>query len=222
MTEFRIVPATYGFNQFKDELEVALVAHFGRSAVARGNKAFDIKANTYRVEADVVPFFEFREYRGDGSFRAGAALLPDDGSGCIENYPERLLETWPDVPLHYENGVSKNQETTRRFKGMVRILKSIRNEMDVGGYSSAKQIPGYLLECLAWNAPMECYYAQTWIDRLRAVLNHVWVATKESVSCAAWTEVDGIRSLFHGAQPWTREQANAFIFSAWKHVGVLS
>ncbi|VGO21561.1 nucleotidyltransferase domain-containing protein [Pontiella sulfatireligans] len=44
------VPATYEYATFKNELEEALVARFGRVAVTRGSKAFDIKANTYRVE----------------------------------------------------------------------------------------------------------------------------------------------------------------------------
>lgn len=220
--DFGIVDAAYGFAQFKGELEDALVAYFGRGAVTRGNKAFDIKANTYHVEADVVPLFEFRQYRDAGRYRAGVALLPDDGSGRIENYPERLLETWPNVPLHYENGVSKNEETGRRFKGMVRILKSIRNEMDERGDPSAKPIPGYLLECLAWNAPVACFDSETWIGRLRALLLHLWASTKESSGCASWCEVDGIKYLFHGSQPWKREQAHAFVGSAWEYVGVLS
>jgi len=39
-----------------------LVDRFGRAVVKRGNRAFNIRENTYRVEADVVPLFEFRQY----------------------------------------------------------------------------------------------------------------------------------------------------------------
>ena len=35
--------AGYSFSQFKNEIEEALVDYFGRTAVTRGNKAFDIK-----------------------------------------------------------------------------------------------------------------------------------------------------------------------------------
>ena len=64
----------YSFLQFKNELEEALVNHFGRGTVKRGNKAFNIRENTYHVEADVVPLFEFRQYWKRDDYRAGVAL----------------------------------------------------------------------------------------------------------------------------------------------------
>ena len=109
--DFGHLDARYTFSQFKDELEEALVDYFGRVAVNRGNKAFKIKENTYHVEADVVPLFEFRQYWESGSYRAGVALVTDRGER-IENYPERLVDYWPSTPLHYENGVSKNTATS--------------------------------------------------------------------------------------------------------------
>jgi hypothetical protein len=39
-----------------------LTDFFDRGAVQRGNKAFDVHANTYRVDADVVAAFEYRWY----------------------------------------------------------------------------------------------------------------------------------------------------------------
>ena len=44
-----VIPATYEYATFKNDLEEALVSRFGRSTVTRGSKAFDIKANSYRV-----------------------------------------------------------------------------------------------------------------------------------------------------------------------------
>ena len=114
-----------------------------------GTKAFNIRETSYQVEADVAPFFEFRQYWENGAYRAGVALETDCGVQ-IQNYPERLIDSWPSTPLHYENGVSKNDFTHRRFKGIVRILKKIRNEMEEAGYSSVWEIPGYLLECMTW------------------------------------------------------------------------
>lgn len=217
--DFGHVKATYLFSQFKDELEEALVAHFGRAAVRRGNKAFDIKENSYHVEADVVPVFEFRQYFGNGSCRYGVALSPDNG-GRIENYPERLLESWPNTPLHYENSVAKNTATGRAFKGVVRILKKLRNEMDEAGIEAASPIPGYLVECLAWNAPNSCFSHDTWDGDVQAVLLYLWTNTQNDADCKDWCEVDDIKYLFHSSQKWTRAQAHAFVNAAWDYVGV--
>lgn len=55
--EFGIIPASYTYNQFKGDVEDALVSYLGREAVTRGNKALDIRETTCHVEADVAPFF---------------------------------------------------------------------------------------------------------------------------------------------------------------------
>jgi hypothetical protein len=218
--DFGNFDANYPFSQFKDELEEALVAHFGRAAVKRGNKAFDIKAAQAQVEADVVPLFEFRQYWENGSYRAGVALIPDNSSRRIENYPERLVDHWPRTPLHYENGVSKNDVTQRRFKGMVRIMKKLRIELADAGNTYAASVPGYLAECLVWNAPDWCFGHATWEERVQSVLGFLWQNTREPSLCAEWFEVDAIKYLFHSSQPWTRDQAHAFVNAAWDFVGV--
>jgi hypothetical protein len=114
------VPATYEYATFKNELEEALVARFGRAAVTRGSKAFDIKANTYRVESDVAAFFEHRRYVTTTYYHSGVEMMPDD-------YDPPRVKNWPEQ--HYENGVSKNDATSRRYKRVVRILKKLSNEM---------------------------------------------------------------------------------------------
>ena len=212
--------AGYSFSQFKNELEGALVSYFGRAAVKRGNKAFDIKASQSQVEADVVPFFEFRQYWENGNYRAGVALIPDNEGRRIENYPERLVDYWPSTPLHYENGVSKNTATQRRYKGIVRIIKKLRIELEDAGNQTAANAPGYLLECLGWNAPDWCFSYNNWVDRVQSVLRFLWQNTKDSALCKSWCEVDDIKYLFHITQPWTREQAHAIINDIWDYVGV--
>ncbi len=211
--------AGYPFSQFKNELEEALVNYFGRVAVTRGNKAFDINAKSSQVEADVVPFFEFRRYWDRGGYRAGVAVIPDKG-GRIENYPERLVEYWPSTPLHYENGVSKNTATSRRFKGMVRIFKKLRVELEEAGNPIATEIPSYLLECLVWNAPNWCFQGDAWVDRVQSVLRFLWQNTNEAALCRKWCEVDNIKYLFHISQPWSRQQAHSIIDAIWDYVGV--
>ena len=127
---------------------------------------------------------------------------------------------WPSTPLHYENSVSKNDDTSRRFKGAVRILKKIRNEMEESGSSSAKAIPGYLLECMIWNVPNAAFTGSTWDVRIQAMLQHIWSNTKDDTRCKSWCEVDDIKYLFHVSQPWTRQATHTFIDEACSYVGV--
>ena len=198
----------YTFLVFKNEVEEALVNRFGRAAVTRGNKAFDIKANTYRVEADVAPFFEHRRYSANRNYLSGVELRADNG-GTVINWPEQ----------HYTNGVSKNTASSRRYKGMVRILKNLRNEMDDAGQTSAKPIPGFLVECLVWNAPNECFGKDTFKAAVRATLAHLFNNTMSDEKCSDWGEVSELKYLFRGGQPWTREQAHAWLGAAWNYVG---
>ena len=217
--DFGNAPGDYSFAQFKNELEAALVAHFGRAAVHRGNKAFDVRENSYHVEADVVPLFEFRHYTEKGLWLPGVALIPDRGDR-IENYPERLLESWPNVPLHYENGVAKNGRTHRAFKGVVRILKKLRNEMEAAGLGVAGPVTGFLIECLVWNAPDTRLSGASWSAKVRGALSYLWSNSRELADCLEWTEVNDVKYLFRPHQPWTREQAHAFIDAAWTTVGI--
>ena len=167
----------------------------------------------------MVPLFEFRQYFDNGNYRCGVALIPDKG-GRIENYPERLLASWRHTNQHYENGVAKNTATRRAFKGVVRILKSLCNEMNTLGVAAAMPIPGFLIESMAWNVPNSCFSHKTWDENVQAVLFHLWFNTQDDESCKEWTEINGIKYLFHWEQPWTRANAHTFVHAAWSYVGV--
>ena len=67
-------PAAYPYHQFNNKVEQAMVGHFGRAAVTRGNQGLKVRATSYHVEADVVPVFEYRRYGKGGGHIAGVAL----------------------------------------------------------------------------------------------------------------------------------------------------
>src|SRR5258708_38897660 len=67
-SDYGIGPCTYPYPEFKNQVAIALVNKFGRKSVTRGNKAFDIHANGYRVDADVVACFEYRLYTGQTDY----------------------------------------------------------------------------------------------------------------------------------------------------------
>lgn len=199
--------ATYHYSDFRKDLGDALKSYFGVGAVSDGKKAFDVHETSYHVEADVVPLFEHRRYHKSGGYIEGVALLPKLG-GWIYNWPDQ----------HYENGVTKNTATGRRYKGGVRILKALRNEMDEAGSAEARAVSGFFVECLVWNAPNWTFEHDTWDERIQSVLRFLWQNTNESEKCKEWGEVSELKYLF-----WSDERrVNAFKFidKAWDHVGV--
>ena len=201
--------ATYTYQVFKNEIEEALVARFGRASVKRGNKSFDIKENTYRVEADVAAFFEHRRYTSTSNYLSGVEMIPD-------NYNPPIVRNWPEQ--HYTNGVYKNDNTNRRYKRIVRTLKSLSNEMSAQGIEIAKQTPSFLTECLVWNAPNTCFSFETYKSMLRSVLAHLFNNTLTQEKCSSWGEVSELKYLFRGSQPWSYQQAHKFVSAAWDYV----
>ncbi len=205
---FGITPATYHYEQFKNEVGEALISHFGSGAVSRGNKAFDVHETSYHVEADVAAFFEHRRYSTDGEYLSGVELHPDNG-GKVINWPEQ----------HYNNGVEKNKNTSRAYKSLVRILKSLCNEMSDQNIQQAKDVIGFLTECLVWNVPNSDFSHSDWTGDVRACLAHLFNNTKDEDKCKEWGEVSELKYLFRSPQKWTRLQAFSFIDKAWDYIG---
>lgn len=210
LLEAKIASATYAYSDFKNDIESALVTKFGRTAVTRGDKAFDIKANTYRVEADVAAFFEHRRYTTADNYLSGVEMKPDSGNPfMVRNWPEQ----------HYSNGVSKNTNTARRYKKCVRILKSLSNEMSSNCIQSAKSVPSFLVECLVFNAPNESFDVSSFYGMMRSILAWLFNNTMSDDKCSEWGEVSELKYLFKGSQPWTRQSAHQFLSDAWDYVG---
>jgi hypothetical protein len=202
---------TYPYSEFKKDVEAALVDYFETGSVTRGKKAFDVHANTYRIDADVVPCFEHRRFMGtpeNNWYESGTQLNPDNG-GSIINWPRQ----------NYANGVAKNDATGRRFKAVTRILKRLRNEMAEDGYEAAVPIPSYLIECLVWNVPNDGLGHDTFNADVRYAVAHLWNETRTDESCGEWGEVNELKYLFRSGQPWSRGQVNSFLQAAWDYIG---
>ncbi len=211
-TTFGNITGTYNQFQFKNDVEVALVREFGRAAVTRGNKAIDVKENTYRVEADVVPVFEGRRYTADGRYICGVNLLTDKGES-INNWPEKILDTpnWPDQ--HYENGLNKNVRTSRRYRSQVRIIKKLLVVMNDAKMTEADGIAGFLVECLVYNAPEWTLFLDNWHTRTISTLRYLVENTATDSTCSEWCEVSGYKWLFK-TEIGKRQRANTFLIAA--------
>ena len=197
-----ISDASYTYAQFKNDVGHALVAKFGQRGVTRGNKAFDVHENSYRVDTDVVACFEHSRYthkdaNGKCVHISGTEFRPDDG-GRVINWPEQ----------QYENGVWKNGKTGNRFKFITRALKRLRNEMADEGVSQADPIASFLIESLVWNVPNEGFGHEAYADDVPFALAHTFNNTMKDDDCKEWGEVSDLKYHFRGVQPWTPEQAH--------------
>jgi hypothetical protein len=201
-------PADYGYAQFKNDVHAAMNDYFGKEHVIRGNKALDIKENTYRIAADVVPCFEHRRYRKDGTWidPVGTAFIPDNRGRIIN---------WPDQ--NYANGVSKNSDTGQSFKSVVRIFKRVCNKMKDENNAAATPMSSFLLECLVWNVPNPKFQG-SYTDMVRSAILHLWENTQKFDTCSEWGEVNELKYLFRTFQPWTFQQVNTFLAAMWNHL----
>jgi hypothetical protein len=200
--------ATYLYSDFRREVGEALVSYFGTGTVTSGDKAFDIKANTYRVDADVAPFFEHRRFDAAGGFLTGVEMRPGSGGRIIN---------WPDQ--HYDNGVAKNDLTRRAYKGCVRILKTLRYAMIADGVQSAKDSASFLMECLVFNVANNQFGNSTWTADLKSCLANLYNDTRTYDTCCEWGEVSELKYLFRGLQSWTWDGAHRFLSDCWNYAG---
>jgi hypothetical protein len=202
------------FSAFKDQVGTALQTYFGRAGVTRGKKAFDVHANTYRIDADVVPTFVHRKYtgkldsKGNQQYLVGVAFKTDDGI-VIKNWPQQS----------YENGVARNDATGRKYKRVIRILKRLRYKMQGDHVAESMDVSSFLIECLVWNASLESFRFGSYTEILQALIADVWRNTREDDACSGWNEVNEVKKLFQPSQPWTRAQANLFLAAAWRYIG---
>lgn len=204
--QFGIIPSSYTFDQYRSSIGEALRNKFGPENVTRGNKAFDVHSNSYRVDADVVACFEHRRYLADGSYITGTQFYSKDGTEII-NFPEQ----------HYSNGVTKNTATARRYKRVVRILKRLKAQMESDGVNGIDNISSFLIECLVWNVPNEYFNKSTYSEDAENILRYLYHNTQNHSLCGEWGEVSDLLYLFHGARSYTLEEVNGFTLEAYSH-----
>jgi hypothetical protein len=77
----------------------------------------------------------------------------------------------------------------------------------------------FLLECLAFNVPNHILMEYNYVDAVKGAVVFLYNATAAYDNCSEWGEVNELKYLFRGVQPWTGQQVNAFTVAAWNHVG---
>lgn len=190
-----ITPASYGWSEFRADVLNALRNYYGQTQIIEGNKTLKLKAGNGRLPANVVVCSQFRRYKtvNNDDYVEGMCFWTKNGDRRVINYPK----------VHYENGVSKHDNTNKWYKPVVRIFKNTRNAF------SSDNTPSYFLECLIYNAP-HSNFGTSYQDSFCNVINWLNQADLDSFMCK-----NGQHKLF-GASPeqWTTAQARTFITKA--------
>ena len=212
-SDYSFVDGTNSFSDYKKLIIEALIKKFGINHITVGNKAIEIKSNTYRVQADVVPALQYRNYKYDtenkvDNFIEGIKFVSSN-SDSIVNYPK----------IHIENGIKKNTDTARKFKRTVRLYKRIRNKMIEDGLPVPNGITSFLIEGLLWNTPNSTFTSYTsWNDILKNSIIFLYNKTKEDATCKDWGEVSEHFYLIHSGRKWNRNDINTFLYQMWNYL----
>jgi hypothetical protein len=207
-----LVDSDFTFSKFKDMVQKALENRFG-SGVTRGNKAFDVHANSYRLDADVVPAFEHRRYIN--SRDSNGKYIYYKGIAFNTDHNNRIIN-WPDQT--FLNGKNKHENSNRRYKKAIRILKRLRNSMQEKNILASKDIGSFVIESLVWNVPDSQFNSSNYKDMMQNVLAHLYNETLSKEKCEEWGEVNELKYLFKFDED-KRTKAHNFISAAWDHIG---
>ena len=192
------------------DLVSALRAKFPSQVDASGSTAIGVNSSTARVDADVVPCFDYRYYFASGGYREGTRIYKSSG-GYFENFPVQ----------HLANGRAKNNRTNTRFKKAVRIMKRLENSMHDNG--AHREVPSFFIECLVYNCPDQIINRSTWTDTVIGIIVHTWEGlegTEPSAEGDRWLEVNDCKFLFTQVQKWTRQDGRDFAHAAWNYLNL--
>jgi hypothetical protein len=204
---------TNTFSTFRKDVQKALVDKYGNENIKLGNKAIKIIPNSYRVETDAVPSFQYRNYKYGSSknadvFKEGIKFYSLKNDQVI-NYPK----------IHVENGIQKNNDTQRRYKRLVRVFKRIRYKMIEEDISVNSGISSFLIECLIWNVPNTYFNNYDTVEeRLRQVIIYLFNQTKTDKESENWGEVSEMLLLFHSSKKWDTKMTNNFLKQVWNYL----
>ncbi len=219
--------ANITFDEFRAHLFDCLEAEFGQTAVTPGEKAIHInKDDDVKINADVVPAFTYQLF-GPRLTIFGGREHPPEGI-ALQTTTGQLLTNFPEQ--HYTMGCLKNDLVSRRYKRVVRILKSLREEMANDGDLPIEtrlkldDTASFLIECLVFNCPYECFQnTSIYVDVVNCLnyLNSIFSQNRLLGSDFwDWKEVNGIKPLFSANQVWTSETARDFVLRAKIYLGV--
>lgn len=193
----------YQFAERKNSVYSALVEAFGVENVEFKNKAILVKWNSARIDADIVPCFEYRKYKRfhsihDSEYYAWIKLFDTWDWTEIINFPK----------MHLENCTSKNTATDGNFKSMIRAFKRIKEELISKSMIQEDLVSSYNIENLLYNCTDHCFSGNT-LDNFLEILEFIYLSYKN------WTLSSFIcaNEQFKLFDNWDTESAIQFILS---------
>jgi len=196
-----LTPASYGLPNFKANVLSILKDYYGQNQVIEDNKSIKIKANNGRLPADVVVCSQYRQYKTVNSYDyiEGICFWTKNDNRQVINFPKK----------HYDNGVSKHQDSNQWHKPVVRLFKNCR------GNISGDKTPSYFLECMLYNVP-NTKFGTSYADTFCSIVNWLNENSLDNFVCQ-----NSQLKLFGPTQEqWDTSQAKTYIknlISLWNN-----
>lgn len=165
------IPGTFKLADFRSDMHAALDAYYGNGRVHGKDKCIRVDRRDGYVDADVVPAYQHRLYTAYTGHRTayieGIEIRPRSG-GSIVNFPKE----------HIRNGEEKNGRCITRYKPTVRQVKRLANHAASMGKFEKGALPGYVLECMAYNVGDDRFVSND-SDRLLKVMVSLHIQNAE-------------------------------------------
>lgn len=197
--------ATYRWVDFRRDVINALNNYFGAGLVKPGNKSIKVLGTESRVQADVIPCLQHRQYK---SFHTGSHDNFVEGMKfwTANDTPNREIVNFP--KLHKENGENKNasHRTDKMYKGLVRVAKNIKRQLVEQHNFDPKIAPSYFVECAIYNVP-DGHFQSDFKGSLEYALAFILRQCTPATLLTA-----SHQHLLFGSDPWQWNQQNAATF----------
>jgi len=204
----KVSSSTYKYDEFKNDVENAMIKKFGNDRVDRRDKCINIEEDSYIVDTDVVPTWNFKRFDKNADYILGARFFSDLGK-TITNYPKQ----------HIQKGKEKNKETSRKFKRLTRLHRKLRYKMKEENIEVNENITSFLLECLVWNVPNKIINDNDkWNDLLRKSIFYIYDKTNKEEDCTEWGEVSELLYLFRSSRKWSYSDVNEYMKQLWNYL----
>ncbi len=199
-------PGKYKLEQFKQSAYNGLVKYYGQDNVIEGNKSIKVKGENGRLDADVVCCAQYREYKSFSrsnisNYLRGITFWQKNDGVQIRNFPK----------LHYDNGVSKNQNAGLKYKSTARIIKNMKARLVDLNRISNDLAPSYYFECLLFNVPSGNFNQSYNQDIVGIILDYLAIQS-DAGKLGEFICQNECRPLFSGVDPhWDIESCKLFL-----------